>query len=574
MEWPRFRVAAPLALLLTVVVGCSGRESDLERDDSNRALRDQQADREALASIPSVRSRDLCADGPGIRCLGKVVTNASGEPLVTAAPAGFGAQDIQQAYGLPSSGGNGRVVAFVVPCGGPDLEKDLESYRTQFGLPACTTLNGCLQIVDQAGNPTTGCSSSPAWTLEAALGLDMISATCPDCKILLVASNIPSGNLSLLPFLAQGVATAARMGASVIATTYMFAESEDVPSTAPSYNQPNALVVAAAGNDGYMKSATGTNETNFPASLPYVLAVGGTTLAPSASTRGWAEAAWKSTASGCSKAQPKPAWQTDTGCATRTVADVAAVAFPPGGVAYYQGGWKVILGTDVSTSVVAGILGLFNVSSSSWVYAHASMFFDVTSGSNGTCGNYLCNAGVGYDGPTGIGSPNGSALARLIPDASGGSDVTVDRASGGGTGGGGGSMGTGGVAGGVGTSGAGGSAGQAGASGTVGTSGTAGMGGTSATSGASGTVATGGSSGVTGGSSGVGATGSGGSNASAGATPGDAGETDKGCACTLATTPNRPIGLLAAIGMMLLLTTRRRRVDRGRRSAGNASNER
>ena len=148
-------------------------------------------------------------------------------------------------------------------------------------------------------------------------------------------------------------------------------------------------------------------------------AVGGTSLTRATNNRGWSETVWSGAGSGCSAFDPKPSWQTDSGRSNRTVADVAAVADPNTGVSVYdsysgqgQSGWLVFGGTSVASPITAGVYALAgnaaSVAGGSSPYSHASSLNDVTSGSNGSCGTYLCNARVGYDRPTGLGTPNGT----------------------------------------------------------------------------------------------------------------------------------------------------------------------
>ena len=178
------------------------------------------------------------------------------------------------------------------------------------------------------------------------------------------------------------------------------------------------VITASAGDAGYGVS--------YPAASPFVTAVGGTSLTPSASPRGWSESVWGSssggegTGSGCSADSAKPSWQSDTGCARRTVGDVAADADPGTGVAVYdtydQRGWLEVGGTSASSPMIAAAYALAGPPAagtypSSYLYAHTANLFDVTSGADGSCPAqpYLCTAGPGYDGPTGWGTPNGVA---------------------------------------------------------------------------------------------------------------------------------------------------------------------
>jgi len=169
----------------------------------------------------------------------------------------------------------------------------------------------------------------------------------------------------------------------------------------------------------------------FPVASPHVLAVGGTSLTTSSSPRGWVEGAWSGAGSGCSNFEPKPSYQTDNGCSQRTVADVAAVADPNTGVAVFDSfgvtpGWYVFGGTSVSAPLVGAIYAVTGLASvgPGFAYSQPGDFFDVTNGSNGTCSPaYLCTAQAGYDGPTGLGSPNGVALAGV---GGGGTDGGLD----------------------------------------------------------------------------------------------------------------------------------------------------
>lgn len=278
-------------------------------------------------------------------------------------------------------------------------------YRNQYGLPPCTTANGCFRKVNQSGG-TSYPRGDQGWAEEISLDLDMASAICPNCKILLVeASSNSFANLS------AAVDRAAMMGASVISNSYGGSEYSGEVSAQSHYNHPGVAITVSSGDAGY--------GVEFPAASQYVTAVGGTTLTRNSSTRGFTETVWSGAGSGCSAYITKPTWQTDAGCARRSVADVSAVADPNTGVAVYDtyrlhpGGWLVFGGTSVAAPIIGGVYALAGNASSitygSFSYSHQSSLFDILSGSNGSCGgSYLCTATSGYDGPTGNGTPNGT----------------------------------------------------------------------------------------------------------------------------------------------------------------------
>ncbi|MFI1092451.1 carboxypeptidase regulatory-like domain-containing protein [Streptomyces sp. NPDC020917] len=324
-----------------------------------------------------------------------------------AVPSGFGPADLQSAYNLPAAGPT-ETVAIVDGYDNPNAEADLAVYRQQYGLPACTTANGCFKKIDQRG----GTSYPPAnsgWASEIALDIDMVSATCPSCKILLVEADDPTLNN-----LGAAVNQAVAQGARYVSNSWGSIESSSEMQNEAFFNHPGVAITAATGDSGYRVA--------YPAASRYVTAVGGTSLVKDTSTaRGWTESAWKLAGSGCSRYVPKPSFQQDTGCANRTTADVSAIADPNTGVAVYNGGWQVYGGTSASAPIIASVYALAGTPTAgtapnSYPYAQPSALNDVTSGSNGGCTpGYLCNAGPGYDGPTGLGTPHGLAAFRPVP---------------------------------------------------------------------------------------------------------------------------------------------------------------
>lgn len=333
---------------------------------------------------------------------GRHSPDVDGSSLAPAA--GYGPADLRSAYGLPSSTqGRGQLVAVVDAYDDPNAESDLAVYRSAFGLPPCTTTNGCFREVDENGGSDLP-HANWTWALEIAIDLDMVSAICPNCRVLLVETTTTK-----LTDLGTGVNTAARLGADAISNSYGAFETKDDPGyDALYYQHPGIAVTVASGDNGY--------GVYYPASSPFVTAVGGTTLLAASNSRGWSETAWSGSGGGCSSVEPKPSWQTDNGCANRTVADVAAVADPTTGVAVYdtykEYGWLVMGGTSVSAPILASVYALAGNESqltyASLTYSNASDLYDIVSGSTGNCGTYLCNAGPGYDGPTGNGTADGT----------------------------------------------------------------------------------------------------------------------------------------------------------------------
>jgi hypothetical protein len=361
----------------------------------------------------NVYHRAVCARlglAPGFaRCHAHVVTDTRGDirpgKSVTAnalsAPYGYGPADLRSAYKVTGTGSSATTIAIVDAYGYPNAERDLGIYRSQYGLPACTTANGCFRKVDQNGG-TNYPRMDTGWAQETALDLEMASAMCPNCHILLVQASTASYGA-----LATSVNTAARLGAHAISNSYGGGEYGSTYYEG-AYNHPGIAITVSSGDDGYGVS--------FPASSPHVTAVGGTSLRRSTNPRGWTETIWAGAGSGCSSYYAKPSWQTDGLCRRRTVADVSAVADPYTGVAVFgptsstSAGWMVFGGTSVAAPLIAGLYGVNGgtVSYGHDPYNHKSALFDVITGSNGYCGGaYLCTGTTAYDGPSGLGTPNG-----------------------------------------------------------------------------------------------------------------------------------------------------------------------
>jgi len=343
----------------------------------------------------------------------------------------MGPADLRAAYSLASAAvnnGKGQTVALVDAYDDPTIESDLATYRSYYGLPPCTTANGCFKKVNQDGEQGNyPLVANPSWEPEIALDVEMVSAICPNCHILLVEANsadeaIATSNPVQHSDLGAAVDTAVNLGATEVSNSYGTAGPEPNQTFFDHYyNHPGVAITASSGDQDY--------GVVWPAASPYVTSVGGTELVKDPTTRrGWSESVWGSlfpgvlpneaegAGSGCSLWEPKPAWQHDAGCSGRTVADVSAVA---DNVAIYDsspevGGWGVVAGTSIASPIIASVYALAGNAKSvvygSYPYSHQTSFHDITEGSNFTpdtvCG-YLCTAEPGYDGPTGLGTPNG-----------------------------------------------------------------------------------------------------------------------------------------------------------------------
>ena len=365
---------------------------------------------------------------------------------------GFDPSDLQSAYHIPTTLGSPQTVAVIDAYGYPNAESDLATYRKRYGLAACTKADGCFGKVNGSGEEGNYPAGERGWEEEAALDLDMVSAACPQCHILLVETANES-----VEALSKANNTAAALGASEISNSWGEAErdcGEACKAYEPDFEHVGVLITASAGDEGYdglfASSSKKPVSPEFPADLPEVVSVGGTALYKDTGVaRGWREEVWDEpeytpnetpgeigigTGSGCSAylKVPKPSWQADTGCAYRTDDDVAAVAAAETPVSVrVNGAWELVGGTSVSAPLLAGIEAHASAYARSLgpqsLYEDTAALNDITEGFNYYPGKspcapieYLCNAASGYDGPTGLGTPAG------VPVLHGGApEVTV-----------------------------------------------------------------------------------------------------------------------------------------------------
>jgi subtilase family serine protease len=381
------------ALAVTTVVGVPGADAASPQ----------------LTHLSGLHAARACTTTPAAghaTCFAKGLVNRKGavpqasSPLATA----LSPTQLRSAYNLTGTNGAGRTVAIVDAYGYPNLERDLTIYRSYYGMPACTTANGCLTIIDQNGGHNAP-RTDLGWSQEQALDVDAVSATCPACKIVVVQTKTNS-----FANLAQGVVTAANQP-GVVAISNSYGGGDLADSTyGSSYNHPGIAVTASTGDNGYQGAS-------FPASSAYVTGVGGTTLTMSGTTR-TSETAWSGAGSGCSAYNTAVAPSSfNTGCAKRAISDVSAAADPnKGGLSTYSptsnksSSWSQWGGTSESSPIIAAVYALAGGGySNATPYQHAGSLFDITSGNNGSCPTtQWCQARAGWDGPTGLGTPNGT----------------------------------------------------------------------------------------------------------------------------------------------------------------------
>ncbi len=371
-----------------------------------------------------------------MQCLSFVhhVTRPASGTTPAVGPTPLTPANLRAAYGLTTASANngtGVTVAIVDAYHNPNIQSDLASYRSTYGLPACAGSGaGCLTVFNQNGQASPlPAVVDPGWEDETALDVDMVSAICPNCAIDLFEGNSPS-----LLDLGTAVNSAAKVSKFVSnswgGTDYPGESLLD----ATYFNHPGVVLTFASGDFGF--------GPGYPASSNLVTSVGGTFLQTAGTTRGWTESVWAGqstgagtgTAAGCSSGEQKPSWQLDAGCQNRTQNDVSAVADAPDGIATVSSSANCLgscsaFGTSVAAPIIAAVYALAgtpvaNTYPAGYLYqsGHATHFNHVNSGRIGTCEStraYLCDASKsfsnGFNGPTGWGTPNGTtAFASTV----------------------------------------------------------------------------------------------------------------------------------------------------------------
>lgn len=313
----------------------------------------------------------------------------------TGSAAPYGPTALHNAYNLPTTTASTQTVAIIDAFDDPNAETDLATYRSMFGIAACTTANGCFRKVNQMGATSPLPTTNASWGVEISLDLDMVSAICQNCHLLLVEAN--SASLNDLGTAANEAIT---LGANEESNSYGAAEAPGESATCSQfYTHPGVAVTASSGDFGL--------GVEFPSACPAVTGVGGTTLNANGTETAWNTSATEGAGGGCSAQIAIPTWEvpTVTNCAMRAVSDVSAVADPNTGVlvvdTFQEGGTLQVGGTSASSPMIAATFalasGTANASSSASI-----PWMDRNNGCLNTVG------GVTYAFQTGLGSPNGT----------------------------------------------------------------------------------------------------------------------------------------------------------------------
>ena len=396
-----------------------------------------------LKTLVTHPSRVACGHAASgrARCLATVSTSSI-TPSRAATPstgAGYGPAELHTAYQLPCAP-NGPVAGICAQpssfgpetiaivdagnysSGGGTLESALQKYDTFYGLPACSSANGCLQVVNQSGTSSPlPPNVSSGWSTEIALDVESAHMMCQTCKIVLVeAADDFVNNLAAAEAIAAGF--------QPIAISNSWGSDTDATAFDDNFNYSGIAVVAATGDGGLA-----TSGQSWPADIPAVVAAAGTTLQLNTDNTWAGETVWANSGGGCSTAYPAPSWQSSRsdwasqGCgSTRSFGDIAGDADPSTGAAIVIGSsWFIVGGTSLTTPLIAAMYALgddlpASTSAVTLPYEHASAatLHDIISGNNCLSGGQAhCSALSGFDTPSGLGSPKGvAAFQAHIPE--------------------------------------------------------------------------------------------------------------------------------------------------------------
>jgi subtilase family serine protease len=338
----------------------------------------------------------------------------------------FTPAQIRHAYGFDkvTNQGAGQTIGIVDAYDDANAEADLGVFSKRFGLPACTTANGCFLKTYQASRKP---AANANWAVEVSLDLQWAHAIAPQAKIVLVEAS--SNNLSDL---LASVDVAVRHGASAVSMSWTSGEISGERNLDNHFASSGVTFVAASGDSG--------SGVAYPATSPDVVAVGGTSLQLDANGNYASETAWSGSGGGQSVYEYEPLMQSqfpipDDSRGKRGTPDVAYNANPGTGYAIYDSmgisgasGWFQVGGTSAAAPQWAALVVIANsmratqrktnlTSANGALYTaakgRAPNFNAVNSGTNGSCGQ-MCDATVGFDYVTGLGTPQASGLIQAL----------------------------------------------------------------------------------------------------------------------------------------------------------------
>jgi hypothetical protein len=409
------KFAAPLVAALAFAACSSGGSSNVPTGAGTSLM-----GRSAFAHVPEWQAKHLahaaCPQVVGKPTCLALISNKNGiSPLSGCNPSstcGFTATQLEKAYNLTGSlgKGKGQIVAVIEAGDDADAATTFATYRSQYGLGTGTLVK--YNQDGQQSNYPPSCENY-GWCIETDLDIEMVSAACPKCTVYLMEGGGGSNDFETIE------SEAVKLGATILSNSWICYGSGDCgDSNFSSYfDSKGVAYLAASGDEGY-------DHIGGPSVLASVIAVGGTQLSVSGSK--YSETIWNGAGAGCADAAevgtaiPKPSWQKDPDCTSRTDADVSSEAGVSPGVAVYSalyGGWFDIGGTSVASPFTAGVVGLAGNATGEdggknfWTATKKQhkKYFNHPSGGGG-CSNYLCGSGrykKYYSGPGGWGSPNG-----------------------------------------------------------------------------------------------------------------------------------------------------------------------
>ena len=368
-----------------------------------------------------LESRELLSTAYPTFSVGHLVQDSS------PASGSFAPAQIQQAYqfnqisfdGIAGNGA-GETIAIVDAYDDPNIQSDLNTFDSQFNLPAITIT----KVNESGGTILPSTDPTGGWEVEESLDVEWAHAMAPAASILLVEATSSSTN-DLLAGVNFGAAHA-----NVVSMSWGTPEFSGETSYDSDFIKAGVAFVASSGDDGAPDS--------WPAASPNVLAVGGTALTLSTNGTWSSEVGWSGSGGGPSADEPQPSYQSGvvTTSTMRASPDVAYNASPSTGFAVYDSNpyngttydWLTIGGTSAGAPQWAALLAIadegrllsgqaaLDSTNAQQVmdvlYKAPGDFHDITSGTSTGTPNFT--AGPGYDDVTGLGSPIANEVVESL----------------------------------------------------------------------------------------------------------------------------------------------------------------